>query len=85
LEKIEERIKKELEAKNTNKKTYIWIFSLLTLTTFIAIYSYQTNTGVLSKHTLHKEVTVKNQDNLELLFNENQAKRLEEQYKRRSF
>jgi hypothetical protein len=74
LESIEEKIKKELESKNANKKTYIWIFSILTLSTLIGIYSYQTNTGVLSKHTLNKEVKIKNQENLELLFNENQLK-----------
>lgn len=74
MEKVEERIKKELEAKKTNKKTYIWIFSLLLLSTFIGIYSYETNSGVLSKHTLNKEVKVKNQENLELLFTKNQLK-----------
>lgn len=64
METIEEKIKKELEKKNINKKNYFWILSILVFTVIIILYSYTTNNGIIAKQTINTQLVVKNQENL---------------------
>lgn len=71
LENIQDKIIKELEKKNINNKNYFWILSIIVLTTIIIIYSYQTDSGIIAKQTINKELVIKNQENLKQLYTEN--------------
>lgn len=71
LEKIEDKIIKAIEKRNIHNKNYFWIVSILILSIIIIIYSYQTDTGIIAKQTINKELVVKNQENLKQLYKEN--------------
>lgn len=73
LEKIEDKIIKTIEKRNIHNKNYFWIVSILIFSIIIIIYSYQTNTGIIAKQTINKELVVKNQENLKQLYKENKA------------
>jgi len=71
LEKIEDKIIKAIEKKNIHNKNYFWIVSIFIFTIIIIIYSYQTDTGIIAKQTINKELVVKNQENLKQLYKNN--------------
>ncbi|WP_419770407.1 MAG: hypothetical protein ACNI3C_01025 [Candidatus Marinarcus sp.] len=71
MESIEEKIKKDNAAKNINKKNYLWLIPIFIATVIITFYSNHTNKGNIAKQTMQKEFHVKNQANLDALFNDN--------------
>lgn len=73
LQTVEDKIHKEIEKKNINKKNYIWILSILVFTIIIILYSYTTNEGIIAKQTINTELVVKNQENLKLYAQENKT------------
>ncbi len=68
---IEQEFEKEINRKNINNKSYLWILSILFFSTLVTIYSYETNSGIIAKQTIDKNIIFKNQANLEYLNEEN--------------
>ncbi|MFA7084312.1 MAG: hypothetical protein WC141_07245 [Arcobacteraceae bacterium] len=64
MENIEDKINKELEKNNIHKKNYLWVFFTLFFTLIAIIYSYQTNTGIIAKQTIDKNLIAKNEESI---------------------
>ncbi len=71
MESIEKKFKKEIDRKNINNKNYFWIVSILFFSAITVIYSYKTDSGIISKQTINKDFIVKSQDNLEQMYTQN--------------